>query len=116
MSGTPGGELHASPIVAAHSIAVNASRTPASGTMPRSISRAALSSGRFSPSVAAITPLAPVEPMARSNALTVASQSVSSQRSVRGKSITSMFASKPSRAKAVNVSVSAASSPQLKVW
>ena len=84
--------------------------------MPRSINCNARSSGRFSEMVAAITPVASVVPAARSNAATAASQSVSSQRSVRGKSSTSMVASKPPRAKAVNVSASAASSPQLKVW
>ena len=97
-------------------MAASASRTPASGAMPSPANCTALSSGRFSPRVAAITPLAPDARMARSKASTVVSHSASSQRSVRGKSSTSMVASKPPLAKAVKMRVRAGPSPQLKVW
>ena len=113
--GSGNGDFQAAPIEAAHSMAVSASRTPTSGAMPRSTSLTAVASGRFSAIVAMIAPLPPAVLMACPNARTDAHQSLSTQRSPRGKSRTSRFASNPPRANAVNVSVRAVSSPQLKV-
>ena len=67
--GTGKGRLHASPMNAAASAASIASAMPWSGTMPRRISSAACSSGRFSASRRRSRPCAPLVFSAASKAL-----------------------------------------------
>ena len=110
------GSRHAQPMKAAAWAASIASEMPNNGTMPRAISPAVYSSGRFSGSEETIAPCALLVFSADSKARSVAHQSVSEQRSGRGKSSTSMLRSKPPDTMAVKVAVIAGSLFQMKVW
>ena len=118
MAGRPeGGVLaQAFPTNAAASAAAIASSIPCNGTIPRAKSSSACSSGKFSAIDATIAPRASLAFNAASKARTVGHQSASEQRSVRGKSSTSMFKSNPPETIAVKVAIIAGSSFQMKVW
>ena len=92
-----------------------ASEMPNNGTMPRAINSAVYSSGRFSGSEETIAPCALLVFRADSKARSVAHQSVTEQRSGRGKSSTSMLRSNPPDTMAVKVAVIAGSLFQMKV-